>query len=82
VSLDTARCFTAYGRSIQVDGVHPDNGLSLSGYASLAPILIGRHLPGCGEVIVDEPASTANDDCAVHQAVLVRCTAAPIANSK
>lgn len=77
VRLTTARYFTADGRSIQADGVHPDivlADLALSGEAALTPVQVERdlpgHLPGAGQVIADAPASTAIDDYAVHQAVL------------
>lgn len=77
VRLTTARYFTADGRSIQADGVHPDivlADLSLSSDAAIAPMLVERdlpgHLPGSGEVVADEPATKVTDDYAVHQAVL------------
>lgn len=77
VRLTTARYFTADGRSIQADGVHPDivlADLALSGDAALAPMPVERdlpgHLPGSGEVIVDAAPGAAIDDYAVHQAIL------------
>jgi carboxyl-terminal processing protease len=77
VRLTTARYFTADGRSIQADGVHPDivlADLALSEETTLAPMLVERdlpgHLPGNGDVPADEAAVTTTRDYAVHQALL------------
>ncbi|MFB9067731.1 S41 family peptidase [Pseudofulvimonas gallinarii] len=77
VRLTTARYFTADGRSIQADGVHPDivlADLALSEETTLAPMLVERdlpgHLPGNGDVPADEAAVATTRDYAVHQALL------------
>lgn len=77
VRLTTARYFTADGRSIQADGVHPDivlADLALSEETTLAPMLVERdlpgHLPGNGDVPADVAAVATTRDYAVHQALL------------
>ncbi len=77
VRLTTARYFTADGRSIQADGVHPDivlADLALSAEAALTPMLVERdlpgHLPGNGDAVADEAPVAATRDYAVHQALL------------
>jgi carboxyl-terminal processing protease len=78
VRLTTARYFTADGKSIQADGVHPD--IELGDYrltgdpSSTAPILVERDLPGHLSATVepdaDGEAATSSDDYAIHQAVI------------
>ena len=82
VRLTTARYFTADGRSIQAEGVHPDIVLGdyrLDGAGdSTAPVLVERDLPGhlsAGEIVPEtaaiDDAAIGHDDYAVHQAMLV-----------
>jgi len=79
VRLTTARYFTADGRSIQAEGVHPDIALGAYelGDATVdAPAMrVERDLPGHLAAMVEpeadgEPA-TVSRDYAIHQAMLV-----------
>lgn len=79
VRLTTARYFTADGRSIQADGVHPD--IALGDYrldateSDAMPMLVERDLPGhlsaTVEPDVDGESATESGDYAIHQAVVV-----------
>jgi carboxyl-terminal processing protease len=79
VRLTTARYFTADGRSIQAEGVHPDIVLGayrLSAAAEDAPaMLVERDLPGHLAATVapdsDGEGATTSSDYAIHQAMLV-----------
>jgi carboxyl-terminal processing protease len=83
VRLTTARYYTADGRSIQADGVHPDIVLGdyrLDGAATATvPVLVERDLPGhlsAGDVVPvpahdSDDTAIGHDDYAVHQAMLV-----------
>ncbi len=78
VRLTTARYFTADGRSIQADGVHPDIELGdyrlSNGGSSTPPMLVERDLPGhlsaTVEPDVDGESATLSDDYAIHQAII------------
>lgn len=78
VRLTTARYFTADGKSIQADGVHPDielgDFLLSTGGATTMPMLVERDLPGHLSATVepdaDGEAATNSDDYAIHQAII------------